>query len=285
MIDANDEAIEAWNTVLFDKFVRFRHIVASGLGSHGDAVIARHAPPAGARVLDLGCGFGDTTQQLAQKVGPRGEVVGVDCAERFIQAAQREASEAGVRNVRFFTADVQTDDLQGPYDQAFSRFGTMFFSSPVAALRNVRRSLKPGGLLSIVCWRKREDNEFMHAAELQVRAIVPEPEETDEPTCGPGPFSMAGPDMVSDQLRAAGFGRPTFERFDTDIQIGNDLEDAIQFAMALGPAGEVLRLAGAEAERLMPEVLAALNEALSPFVRKDGVFAHSSSWIITARAE
>jgi SAM-dependent methyltransferase len=285
MIDANDEAIEAWNTVLFDKFVRFRHIVANGLGSHGDAVIARHPPPAGARVLDVGCGFGDTTQQLAQKVGPRGEVVGVDCAERFIHAAEREASEAGARNVRFFVADVQTDDLRGPYDQAFSRFGTMFFSSPVAALRNVRRALKPGGLLSMVCWRKREDNEFMHAAELKVRAIVPEPEETDEPTCGPGPFSMAGPDMVSDQLRAAGFGRPTFERFDTDIQIGNDLEDAIQFAMALGPAGEVMRLAGADAERLKPTVIAALNEALSPFVRKDGVFAHSSSWIITARAE
>ena len=134
MIDANAEAIEAWNTVLFDKFVRFRHVVASGLGAHGDAVLERHPPRQGMRVLDVGCGFGDTTRQLAQKVGADGEVVGVDCAERFIQAAQREAAEAGTRNVRFFVADVQLDDLGGPYDQAFSRFGTMFFANPVAAL-------------------------------------------------------------------------------------------------------------------------------------------------------
>jgi hypothetical protein len=84
---------------------------------------------------------------------------------------------------------------------------------------------------------------------------------------------------------AAGFRRPTFERFDTDIRIGNDLSDAVEFAMALGPAGEVLRLAGVTAaEHLAPKVVEALREALSRFVRHDGVFGHSSSWIISARA-
>jgi hypothetical protein len=93
---------------------------------------------------------------------------------------------------------------------------------------------------------------------------------------------MSGPDMVSTMLRGVGFERITFERHDCDICIGRDLPEAIEFAMALGPAGEVMRLAGDEAERLKPQVIAALNEALTPFVRGNGVWAPSSTWFITA---
>jgi len=284
MTDANASTVEAWNTVLFEKFIRFRHVVTRGLRSHGDAAIERHPPTVGSRVLDLGSGFGDTTQQLAEHVGPQGEVVGVDCAERFVRLAEKEATAAGRNNVRFLVADAQTDDLKGPYDSAFSRFGTMFFASAVAALRNIRRSLKPGGQLTMVCWRKREDNEFVHAAEVRVRAVVPARQGSGEPTCGPGPFSMADEERVKSYLLAAGFSHPTLDRFDADIRIGDDLSDAVECAMALGPAGEVLRLAGREAEALRPRVLQALNEALSPFLRQGGVFARSSSWIISARA-
>jgi uncharacterized protein YndB with AHSA1/START domain len=99
---------------------------------------------------------------------------------------------------------------------------------------------------------------------------------------GPGPFSMAGPDMVSGMLRGAGFERIAFERFDCDICIGGDLDDAIEFAMALGPAGEIIRLAGAEGEKRKPQVVAALKETLAPFARPDGVWAPSSTWFITA---
>jgi SAM-dependent methyltransferase len=281
---ANEDTILAWNTVLFDRFQRFRQLVADGAGAHGAAALERHPLRPGARVLDLGCAFGDSTRPLADLVGPGGEVVGVDCAERFIQVAEHERTLSGRRNMAFFVADVQADDLRGPYDRVFSRFGTMFFASPVAALRNLRRQLAPGGLLTMVCWRRREDNAFIHAAEVAVRAVVPEADRGSGLTCGPGPFSMADADVVSSQLTAAGFTRSTFERFDTDIRIGNDLSDAVEFAMALGPAGEVLRLAGASAaERLRPKVVEALREALSPFVRTDGVFGRSSSWIISAR--
>src|SRR5581483_4427821 len=118
-------------------------------------------PPPGGRVLDIGCGFGDTTQRLAQLVGPEGEAVGVDVSPRFIEASRREAEEAGVANARFFAADVQTaDDLGGPYDHAFSRMGTMFFANPVVALRGVRAALRPGARLVMVVWRRREDNEW-----------------------------------------------------------------------------------------------------------------------------
>ena len=284
-MSSNDVVVEAWNTVLFDKFVRFKHLLVAGLAGHSDEVLRRNTYPAGARVLDVGCGFGDSTIRIAQLVGPGGEALGVDCAENFVRAAQREAAEAGVSNARFFTADVQSDDLRGPYDGAFARFGTMFFMMPGVALRNIRTALKPGGVLTQIVWRKREDNPWLHDAELKVREIVPvvSHEDTDQVHCGPGPFSMSGPDLVSSMLVSAGYTGVSFERFDTDICIGRDLEDAIEFAMALGPAGEIMRLAGAEGARLKPAVAAALRQTLARYVRSDGVWAPSSTWFITAR--
>ena len=283
-MSGNDIVVEAWNTVLFDKFVRFRHILIAGLAGHSNELLSRGRFGAGDRVLDIGCGFGDSTIRIAQLVGPDGQAVGVDCAENFIQASERDAAAAGIRNASFLAADVQGDDLRGPYDHAFARFGTMFFMSPVAALRNIRRALKPGGTFAQIVWRKREDNPWLHEAELRVREIVPvvAHDETDQVHCGPGPFSMSGPDMVSSMLKGAGFAGIAFERFDTDICIGRNLEDAVEFAMALGPAGEIIRLAAAEGERLKPQVVAALRETLSRYERTDGVWAPSSTWFITA---
>jgi SAM-dependent methyltransferase len=214
-----------------------------------------------------------------------GAAVGVDCAENFVAAARQDAQKHGVRNVSFLVADVQSDDLQGPYDAAFSRFGTMFFTLPGAALRNIRRALRSGAELTMVVWRRREENPWLHEAELRVREIVPvvAHEDTDQVHCGPGPFSMAGPDMVSSMLRAAGYDRISFGRFDTDIRIGRDLDDAVDFAMALGPAGEIIRLAGAEGEKRKPDVVAALRETLGGYARHDGVYAPSSTWIVNAR--
>lgn len=283
--DGNDVIVEAWNTVLFDKFTRFKHIVVGGLSNYSDFWFANNTFPAGARVLDVGCGFGDTTLRLAQAVGPKGHAAGVDCAANFISAAEGEARTAGVANASFFTADVQTGDLRGPYDHAFARFGTMFFNLPGAAMRNVRKHLRPGGTFTQIVWRKREENPWLYEAECCVKEIVPvvSHEDTDQVHCGPGPFSMAGPDMVSGILKSAGYDRVTFERVDADILIGRDLADAIEFAMALGPAGEIIRLAEAEGEKRRPQVIEALKKVLSPYVRADGVWGPSSAWVISAR--
>ena len=279
--------IEAWNTVLFDKFVRFRHQLIAGLAGHSDEALSRKLFGPGQRVLDVGCGFGDSTQKIAAQLGPKGEAIGVDCAANFIQAATNEAKAAGARNASFFVADVEREDLRGPYDHAFARFGTMFFNMPGAAMRNIRKALKPGGTFTQIVWRKREDNPWVFEAEQRVRDIVPivKHEDTDQVHCGPGPFSMSGPDMVSAMLKGAGFSRISFERFDAPICIGRTLDDAIEFGMALGPAGEIIRLAGDEGVKRKPQVVAALKEAFTPYLRPDdSVWAPSSTWFVSARA-
>jgi ubiquinone/menaquinone biosynthesis C-methylase UbiE len=283
MTTENANAIEAWNTVLFDKFVEYRDVVIRGLSHHGNRLLERFPPPRGGRVLDVGCGFGDTTRQIAALVGPNGRAVGVDAASRFIEAAREEAKSSGVANADFFVADVQLEDLRGPYDFAVSRFGTMFFLSAVAALRNVHRHLKPGGRLAMVVWRKREDNAWLYDSQLAVRAIIPEEEEAkDEVTCGPGPFSMANADLLTSQLLAAGFENIVLERYDTDIRVGSTIDEVVKIAMDLGPAGEIVRLAGERGERKKPEIVAALREVSSKYMRPDGAFAPSSTWLVSA---
>jgi SAM-dependent methyltransferase len=280
----NAEAIQAWDGPLFDRFVRFREIVTTGLGAHGEAALRLVPPQPGQRVLDVGCGFGDTTQRIAGLVGPSGDALGVDAAARFIEAAQSEAAEAGLSNARFQVADVQTDRFEERFDMVFSRFGTMFFTNPVAALRNVREALVPGGPLVMVVWRRREDNGWLYRAQTIVEQIVSRPEEYDDPTCGPGPFSMSGADTTSDILVHAGYTDIALHRCDIPILIGHDLEEAVDFVKALGPAGELLRLAGDSAAHLHGQVDDALREGLSEFAGDDGVRAPASTWIVTASA-
>src|SRR6185312_13650521 len=97
--------IQAWNTVLFDKFCRFRHLIVDGLANHSNAALARRSYARGERVLDIGCGFGDSTIRIAQSVAPDGEAVGMDCAGRFIEICNSDARAAGVANAHFFTGD------------------------------------------------------------------------------------------------------------------------------------------------------------------------------------
>jgi SAM-dependent methyltransferase len=280
----NEEATEAWSGVLFDRFVKYRHLVVAGLKAHGDAAMQLHPPETGDRVLDVGCGFGDTTQQLAALVGAAGHATGVDVSEPFIEASIAEAKKAGVENVDFFATDVQVGDLKGSYDYAYSRMGVMFFANPVQALRNIAGALRPGGRLVAVVWRRKLDNEWLHRAEQVAERYLDEPEEPEDVRCGPGPFSMANADTVSEQLQIAGFGLPTFTRCDLPIKIGTDLDHAVEFSMAIGPAAELLRICPAdEVERLRPKVQGEIREVLADYVESNGeVRAPASTWIVSA---
>jgi SAM-dependent methyltransferase len=279
---ANVEATEAWSGPLFGRFVRFRSIVADGLGAHGAAAMAAHPPPAGGRALDVGCGFGDTTQELARLVGD-GEAVGVDVAEPFVEQARREAEAAGVGNASFRVADVQVAEFEPEFDYVFSRMGVMFFANPVQALRNIRAAMRPGSVLCAVVWRRKLDNDWTHRAELVVERYLDHPEESDEPTCGPGPFSMANADTVSEQLKLASFEQISLRRCDLPIKLGDDLEAAVELTMALGPAGEVLRLWGDRVDEIRPTIAAEIRAALADFETPEGVMGPASTWILSAR--
>jgi len=281
---ANEEALRAWNGVLFDRFVQYEHLVVGGLAPHGERALALHPPDVGSSVLDIGCGFGDMSQAIARIVGPTGRVLGVDVAPRFIERAREDAQRAGVENARFDVADVQVASFDETFDYAYSRFGTMFFANPVAALRNIRRALAPAARICFVTWRRREDNQWLYRAEQVVKPVVEVPEETDEARCGPGPFSMANADTVSHILLLAGFEEIGFERCDHPYRIGSDLDEAVEFNMALGPAGEAIRLAGAAADELRPRLAELLRGALADLATPDGVIAGSSTWVVSARA-
>jgi SAM-dependent methyltransferase len=280
----NAEAIEAGDGPLYDRFARFRPLVTGSLAIHGEVALELFGPAHGERVLDIGCGFGDATLRIAERIGSGGEAVGVDVSPRFIEAARADALAAKATNVSFAIADVQTDPLGGPYDLAFSRFGTMFFANPVAALRNIRGALLPGGRLVMVVWRRRIDNDWLYRAQTIVEQIISRPEEYDEPTCGPGPFSMADADTTSEVLQHAGYTDICLRRNDMAMLIGRDLDEAIELVTALGPAGEILRLAGDRAAHLHEQVHEALRAGMADLDTGEGIRAGSSTWIVTATA-
>lgn len=277
----NVEVYEAWNGPLYERWVNFREVVAGALVAHGEAALAHFPPPTGGRVLDVGCGLGETTVRLAELVGPEGSVLGIDVAERMIGIARDEAQRMGVENVGYVDGDAQTYPFEGPFDYAFARCGTMFFANPVAALRNVRSALAPGARLNMVVWRRKLDNDWLHRAEVVVKEFADKPEEYDEPTCGPGPFSMADADTVTDIMRFAGFEDISLHRCDEPIKIGRDLDGAVDYVMAIGPAAEVMRLWGDRIEDMRPKIEAAVREALAEFQGPDGVVAAASTWSVS----
>lgn len=175
------------------------------IGEAGLLAMDRLEPEPGQHIVDLGCGTGQTTVELARRVGPDGSVVGFDIATAMLERARENAAAAGVGNVSFEHADVQSSDIgNGRFDGAFSRFGVMFFADPVRAFTNVKRALKPGGRLSFACWQAVTSNEWMllpGMAAVSVLGAMPEMPAPD----APGPFSLADPDRTRKILESAGF--------------------------------------------------------------------------------
>ena len=280
----NEEAVEAWNGVLFDRFVQYRHLVSAGLGAHGEEALRIHPPAPASGLSTSAAALAKRRSGSPSWSAPRARRSASTPPSASSTWPGRRPGTASLGNVDFAVGDLQVTEFEQRFDYAFSRMGTMFFANPVPALRNVREALVPGGRLCMVVWRRKLENEWVSRAEAVVEKFVEEPEESDEPTCGPGPFSMGDADVTSEILLGAGFEQISLRRCDLAIQTGRDLDEAVEFAMALGPAGEVIRLAGAEAERIRPEIAAALREALAAFAGPDGVWAPASTWIVSARA-
>ena len=279
---SRSQYVDFWNNTLVPKFVRWRHILVGGLTLHSERIFPSLQVNKGDRVVDAGCGFGDTAIELARLVGPTGSVLAVDCCDGFLEYGRRDASAAGLNNVTFLEADVQTYPFEPVHDFCFSRFGTQFFENPVAGLRNMRTSLKPGGIMTMVVWRGIKDNPWLGHAKDIVLQFLPPPGENAQ-TCGPGPFSMADTGVVTKQLEIAGYRDIQFEQIDAQVLVGKELDDAAAFQLAIGPAGEVYREAGKLAEQRYDEIANALKSQLAKYQRSNGLMMESSSWKVTAR--
>lgn len=275
--------VEFWNEILAPKFIRYRHILVDGLSRHSAETLPALDVQQGDRILDVGCGFGDTAVALAKRVAPTGDVVGVDCCHAFLDHATQHAVHNGAGNVSFVSGDVEAGLDEGQFDFVFARFGTMFFANPVAGLRAMRKSMKPGGRMAHIVWRQRADNPWLIAAGDVVQSILPKPGE-DARTCGPGPFSMAHAETTRAQMKSAGFADIAFERIDAKVMVGRTIEEAIAFQLAIGPAGETFREAGALGEERRADIEAALKALFRTVeTNAEGLWMDSSSWLITAR--
>jgi len=274
--------VRFWNEVLAPKFIKFKHILVDGLSHHSEAVFPTLPVHEGDHVLDAGCGFGDTALKLAARVGPTGSVVGIDCCEAFLDYARAEVRTRSLNNVTFVRGDAEIALPTNQFDFVFARFGTMFFANPVAGLRNMRRALKPGGRMVHIVWRDRADNPWLSMAKDVVLRFLPAPGDEAQ-SCGPGPFSMSDETVVRAMMKSAGYEEIELRRIDAPVLVGRDVKDAIAFQLAIGPAGEVFREAGAEAERKRADIEAALAEAINrQKIAADGIVMDSSSWVISA---
>jgi ubiquinone/menaquinone biosynthesis C-methylase UbiE len=280
---SNEEAVRAWDTVLYERWKTNRKVFVGALDEVTGEVFDRYPPPEGGSCIDIGCGFGDTTQRLAELVGPEGFALGTDSSPRFVEDARREAREAGVDNVEFEAADAQTAEWDAVFDYAFSRMGTQFFAAPVPAMRAIRGALKPGGGLRKICWRRKDESPFWAESEQVVQRFLSRPEEYEADTCGPGPFSLGNPETTRGILEAAGFAEIELHQRDFDYFMGKDLDEAVDALLAIGPGAELIRLNGEHGASRRPEIAAALADHYADWRQPDGsVLGRAAVWIVAA---
>lgn len=273
----NADQIAYWNAAAGETWASLQDRLDRQLAPLGLRARQALAPRPGEQILDVGCGAGQTTLDLAEAVMPGGTVLGVDISRPMLDLARRRA--AGVAGVSFQEADAQTFAFApASFDAAFSRFGVMFFADPVAAFRNIARALKPGGRLAFVCWRTPQENVFMSLPMAAAASVLPPPDAPPPPPAAQGPFAFADAAHVREILGKAGFGGIEIAAHDQKIGSG-DLDTTLEVALKIGPLGAMLR----EHPDRRDAVIDALREALRPHLDAGGVRLDSASWIVTAR--
>lgn len=274
---ANADQIAYWNNSAGATWAELQDRLDRQIEPLGLRAMDTAAPKAGERVLDIGCGCGQTSLELAQRVGSAGQVSGVDISEPMLEVARRRGGAAGA-NVSFLAADAQTHAFApGGLDLAFSRFGVMFFDDPTAAFRNIAAALTLGGRLAFVCWRPMLENPWMGVPMFAALPLLPPMPPPADPTA-PGPFAFADPQRLRAILAAAGFADIDIQPHDQLIG-GNDLEQTVAMSLRVGPLGAVLR----EKPELKDGVVGAIREALAQYVTPQGVMLASATWIVTAK--
>lgn len=276
----NADQIRYWNDESGPKWVALHASIDDQIAPLGLEAIERADVRAGDSVLDVGCGCGATSLQLAERVGPTGAVTGLDISEPMLARARERAAECGFVQLEFVNGDAQTLAFAaGSRDLVYSRFGVMFFQDPTAAFANLRSALRPGGRIAFACWQELARNPWMSVPLFAVAQHVPLPAPPAEG--GPGPFSFADPEHVRGTLARAGFTDIEVANHEADLALagGGDLARAVDFALQLGPAGQALRQSDGTARARARE---AVRQALEPHLGAQGVRLSCAVWIVSA---
>jgi SAM-dependent methyltransferase len=274
----NTEQITLWNERSGPRWVALQPLLDAQLAPFGQAALARLPLAAGMRVLDVGCGCGDSTLALADAVGPQGLVVGVDVSAPMLARARERARDR--LELRFVEADAQTHPFDERFDALFSRFGVMFFDDPVGAFTHLHTALVAGAPVAFVTWRKAEQNPWMTVPLAAVAPLLDAPPVLSPPGT-PGPFGFADDAHVRAILTKAGFCDVMADPLDLPMQVGGGpLDDAVEVSLQVGPCGQIAR----ENPHLVPRIREALREALAPHLHDGVVTLDAAAWIFTARA-
>jgi len=277
----NQEQIRYWNEQGGPRWVQLQQKLDAQIGPLGLVALQRATIQPGARVVDVGCGCGQTSLELAELVGPNGFVLGIDISQPMLNRARDRQQELGVTNLEFRTADAQTHQFDRErFDIAFSRFGVMFFEDPTAAFRNLRTALRPNGRLTFLCWQALDKNAWANVPLKAALQHVPPP---PPPVPGaPGPFAFADPERVRQILTNAGFTAVHCEPYEAVLSMGGaaTVDEAVEFSLEIGPVARLL----ADADTVTrTRVAQSVREALTLYARSEGVQLPAAVWIVQAR--
>ena len=277
----NAQQIEYWNEQAGRQWVEGKAGIDGLIEPLGLAAIERAAPVPGERVLDVGCGTGQATLELARRVGAQGRVVGVDISAPMLERARQDASAEGLSQLSFANADAQTRAFDERFDLIYSRFGVMFFEDPTAAFANLRSALARGGRVVFLCWQGVDRNAWAREPIIAVSKHVEMPP-PPEPGA-PGPFSFSDGQRVRAILEGAGFGEVSLEAHEQALVLGGGMgiDAAVEQLLRVGPASRLLAEASDEVKRA---AAVSVREVLESRVGADGVTLDSACWIVSARA-
>ncbi len=280
MATANADQIAEWNGTLGQGWATMQTEIDRIVRPFGDAALKAAAARLGERVVDIGCGCGDTSIELARLVGDRGSVLGVDVSRPMLDVARARATQERLDGrLSFVEADASSAALPSGQDLLYSRFGVMFFDQPTQAFTHLRQSLRVGGRCVFVCWRTPRDNPWAMTPLVAARkALTVTPAPTD-PTA-PGPFAFADDARLRRILTDAGFQGIAIDRFDTPVVVGPSLRAATEGSLRMGPTARLAREVGPQHSAT---ILRAVESALAPFAEPDGaVRLTGSTWIVSA---
>lgn len=274
MTIANVEMAAAWDGEEGERWAAHAERYEATTTRYWEALLAAVPIGPGDTILDVGCGTGRSTRDLARRA-PSGSVLGVDLSTRMLEKARAAAAAEGLANVTFVRVDAQVHPFaEAAFDAAVSVFGAMFFADPVAAFSNLRRSLRPGGRLGLLAWRELADNEWATALRdaLAIGRMLPEPAPS-----APGPFGLADGDRTALLLAEAGFGDIRLDRVDEPVRLGADANDAFSFVSTItkGLTHDLDEAGRAGA-------LDALRATMAAHETPDGVLLRGSAWLVRA---